>query len=54
MLDALKPCLRMSGLPKSASIWADANVLANHDIRLRGIHEDTMLELIFSMRRESS
>ena len=44
VLDALKPLLEDEQVAKVGQhLKYDANVLANH-IRLRGIHEDTMLE----------
>ena len=45
VLEALKPLLEDERVAKVGQhLKYDANVLANHDIRLRGIHEDTMLE----------
>ena len=45
VLDALKPLLEDEHVAKVGQhLKYDANVLANHGITLRGIHEDTMLE----------
>ena len=45
VLEALKPLLEDEDVAKVGQhLKYDANVLANHGITLRGIHEDTMLE----------
>ncbi|MEK9919036.1 MAG: DNA polymerase I [Luminiphilus sp.] len=45
VLDALKPLLEDEQVAKVGQhLKYDANVLANHGIMLRGIHDDTMLE----------
>ena len=45
VLDALKPLLEDESVAKVGQhLKYDANVLANHGITLRGIHDDTMLE----------
>ena len=45
VLDALKPLLEDENVAKVGQhLKYDANVLANHGITLRGIHDDTMLE----------
>ncbi len=45
VLEALKPLLEDEHVAKVGQhLKYDANVLANHGITLRGIHEDTMLE----------
>ncbi len=45
VLDALKPLLEDEQVAKVGQhLKYDANVLANHGITLRGIHDDTMLE----------
>ena len=45
VLDALKPLLEDDSVAKVGQhLKYDANVLANHGITLRGIHDDTMLE----------
>ena len=45
VLEALKPLLEDERVAKVGQhLKYDANVLANHGITLRGIHEDTMLE----------
>ena len=45
VLEALKPLLEDAETAKVGQhLKYDANVLANHDITLRGIHDDTMLE----------
>lgn len=45
VLDKLKPLLEATNVSKvGQNIKYDANVLANHDIHLRGIKHDTMLE----------
>ena len=45
VLEALKPLLEDEHVAKLGQhLKYDANVLANHGITLRGIHEDTMLE----------
>ncbi|MEK9593183.1 MAG: DNA polymerase I [Luminiphilus sp.] len=45
VLEALKPLLEDEHVAKVGQhLKYDANVLANHGIKLRGIHEDTMLE----------
>ena len=45
VLEALKPLLEDEHIAKVGQhLKYDANVLANHGITLRGIHEDTMLE----------
>ena len=45
VLEALRPLLEDAQTPKVGQhLKYDANVLANHGVTLRGIHDDTMLE----------